>query len=436
MNPSRRTLFLLLLCSIGPVFVAMTGWPGGFAFVPTAIVFSLLVADRMFGCALSLTVTRGIPGTLSVGTRNPVAISVRNHSPRPVHLEIADDRPSDGQVEGDETCHMTVPAFQAASVTYSYVPLRRGVSVFSDVTVRHRSRLGLWLVKQVFAVRDEVRVYPNIEAIRRYELMARTNSLAESGFVTSRYRGDGHEFERMRDYRPGDDPRRVDWKTTARVGRLIVREMGQERNQNLVFLIDRGRLMRQTTDGLSHFDYALNTAMILSHIARRRGDNIGAVIFSDRVHRYLPLQRGSGAVDALIHAMFDVEPEPVATDFSAAFRHVGASIHRRSLLLLMTHMGGASEQRQLREWTRHMTGRHLPVCLFFKEPALEEELSRPVTDPPDAFAKAAAAELWMERQERLSRLNRDGVMALDALPGEYSALAIARYLDVKARNLL
>jgi len=436
MTPSLRAVLLLFVASAGAVAVSIHGVPMHLGAAPTVAVLVLLVADRLLGARTRLEVGRSVRQILSVGTGNSVVLSVRNPGSRAVSLELLDEPPADGAVVPGGPMRIRVPGHKTASAEYEFTPGRRGRYSFDAVHVRHASQLGLWRVARRFEVRDEIQVYPNIEALRRFELLAQTNSLAELGIRATRMRGDGTEFERMREYRQGDEPRRVDWKTTARLGRLIVREMGQERNQNILFMIDMGRMMRQTTDGLSHFDYALNTAIILGHIAQKKGDNIGAVLFSDTVKRFVPLGRGRGAVDALVHAAYDVEPEPVATNYRRAFRHVMATVRRRSLLLMMTHLVPGEDQRLIRTYTQNLGRQHLPLCLFFKEPSLEEEVDRVPATMGDVFHRAAAADLMLERMEGLSRLRHGGVRALDALPGEYSATAVSQYLDIKARNLL
>jgi uncharacterized protein (DUF58 family) len=249
-------------------------------------------------------------------------------------------------------------------------------------------------------------------------------------------KGEGTEFERMREYRPGDEPRKVDWKTTARMGKLIVREMGQERNQNLMLLIDMGRMMQQTTDGLSHFDYALNTAIVLTTVAEKKGDTVGAVFFSDRVKRYIPLSRGRGKADILVKTGYAMEPEPVATNFGRLFRYVMTQLRKRSLVVLMTHLSPGEDHRLIQEYMKHLGGHHLPLVIFFREPALERESRIVSADEKQLFRRAAAGKLLLERKEALETLNQAGVMALDTLPGELSTVAISSYLDIKARNLL
>lgn len=435
MTPSFRTVALLVIASAGAVGVSVYGLPLYMGIAPTIAVLALALADRLWGTRTRLEVKRSVRQVLSVGTENPVVLSIRNRGGRGLRLEIVDEPPVEGTAI-PEVLRIAVPARKTVRAEYAFTPGRRGRYSFDAVWLRHFSLLGLWRVSRRIPLADEIQVYPNIEALRRFELLAQTNSLAELGIRATRMRGDGTEFERMREYRVGDEPRRVDWKTTARLGKLIVREMGQERNQNVLFMIDMGRMMRQTTDGLSHFDYALNTAIILGHIAQKKGDNVGALLFSDTVKKYVPLTRGRQSVDALVNAAYDVEPEPVATNYRRAFRHVMATVRRRSLLLMMTHLVPGEDQRLIRAYTQNLGRQHLPLCLFFKEPSLGEELEKVPRSVAEAFRRSAAADLMLERMEGLSRLRHGGVMALDSVPGEYSATAISQYLDIKARNLL
>jgi len=436
MNPSLGLVLALAAASMGAVASAVGGVPYAVSLAPTVAVLVFALADRMLGTATRVEIARRVRAVLSVGTGNPVQIEVRNTGARALTLTLADEPPLEGSSSPAGDLVVRIPARSTAKVEYAFTPARRGRFSFDAVRVRHLSGLGMWRVTRRFVLVDEIQVYPNIEALRRFELLARRNALNELGVRATRMRGDGTEFERMREYRPGDEPRRVDWKTTARLGKLYVREMGQERNQNVLFMIDVGRMMQQTTDGLSHFDYALNTAIILGHIAQARGDNVGALLFSDTVKKFIPLTRGRRGVDALVRAAYDVEPEPLATNYRRAFKYVMARVRRRSLLLVMTHLVPGEDQRLIRGYAAHLGHRHLPLCLFFREPSLAAEAEKVPATASEAFHVAAAADIQLDRQESLSILRHAGVMALDAAPGEYSAVAINQYLDIKARNLL
>jgi uncharacterized protein (DUF58 family) len=430
-------MLLMLLATLVPALGTLVGEPPLWTALPTVAVLLVAVADRVRGCTPRLVVVRKVPKVLSLGVPAEVCLEVFNDSLGTVEFDIADTPPAASSYEPAQAAMSAVAhAHKRCELRYRVVPRRRGRHEFGDVEIGHRSVLGLWNVRHRARLRDEIQVFPNIEALRRFELLARVNNLSNIGVRSVRMKGEGTEFERLRDYRPGDEPRKVDWKATRRFDKLIVREMGQERNQNVLLLIEMGRMMRQLSLGLTHFDYALDTAIILAHIAQSRGDNVGAVFFSDSVQRFVPLSRGRGAVDAIVHAGYDLEPHPIATSYARMFRHVSAHVNKRSLLLLMTHLVPGEDSRLVRSYMKVLGRRHLPLCLFFTDPEIQKALSKVPANAEEAFARAAAADLLLERQEGLAALRQAGVLALDSVPGQMSALAIGSYLDIKARNLL
>jgi uncharacterized protein (DUF58 family) len=430
-------MLLLLLSTLAPAVATLGGEPPLWTALPAVAVLLTATVDRLWGCKPRLQPTRKVEPVLSLGVSTQVRLEVRNTSGRPVAFDIADTPPSGSRFEpADAVLSAVAQAHKICELQYSLTAQRRGHHEFGDLEIGHPSLLGLWYVRHRTALRDEVQVFPNIEALRRFELLARVNNLADLGVRSVRMKGEGTEFERLRDYRPGDEPRKVDWKATRRFDKLIVREMGQERNQNILLLIDMGRMMRQVSFGLTHFDYALDAAIILAHIAQGRGDNVGAVFFSDSIKRYVPLCRGRRAVDAIVHAGYDLEPEQTATSYSRMFRHVSAHVNKRALLLLMTHLVPGEDSRLVRSYMTVLSQRHLPLCLFFSEPEIDEALAGVPASTEQAFARAAAADLLLERREGLAALRQAGVLATDSIPGQMSAVAIGSYLDIKARNLL
>src|SRR5262249_28313954 len=154
---------------------------------------------------------------------------------------------------------------------YRVRPTRRGAHALGDLHVRYASPLGLWIRQIRVQAELPVKVYPDVQAVRAYELLARQDR-DPSGLRASRRRGGESEFERLREYRREDEFRSIDWKATARQKKLIAREYQLESNQSILFLLDAGRLMTAETDGLSLFDHALNATLMLSHVASRAGD--------------------------------------------------------------------------------------------------------------------------------------------------------------------
>jgi uncharacterized protein (DUF58 family) len=302
--------------------------------------------------------------------------------------------------------------------------------------LRYPSRLGLWTLQETRPLETEVKIYPDIQAVHRFELLARRNRLSEEGLKLWRLRGRGGEFERLREYRREDEPRHVDWKATAKYERLISREYTVERNQNVLFLLDCGRSMVNESEGVSHLDRGLNSAITLAYIALSQGDNVSFMAFSHRIERAIGPVRGKLAVQKIIRTAYDLEPRYEASDYSLVIEEVLRRQRRRALVVLVTHALDEQHLLALSEYVRPVTGRHVLLVALLQDVALSGLAARlPGTDL-DAFRAAAAGEI-LAAQARLVRQLRDwGVLVVETTPGELSAVVINQYLDVKARHLL
>jgi uncharacterized protein (DUF58 family) len=285
-------------------------------------------------------------------------------------------------------------------------------------------------------LKTEVKIFPDIRAVRRFDLLARKNRLSEMGLKIWRLRGREGEFERLREYRREDELRHVDWKATAKYQKLISREYTVERNQNIVFLLDCGRSMSNETDGISHLDRGLNAAIILSYIALGQGDNVSLLAFSNRMERAAGPVRGKGAIRTLIRQSFDLEPTMEASDYGLACEDLMRRQKKRALVVLITHAIDQQHLSSIGLYLRTLVSPHLFLVVFLKDVALAELAGRVPGDDVDAFHVAAAAEMMASQARRIAELRDAGILVLETLPGELSSELINQYLDLKARHLL
>src|SRR5262249_19307274 len=228
-----------------------------------------------------LEVVRTVPERMSVLTEHAVVILIRDHSPYSIWLRLRDTMPvtfhtTTEQLEG------AVPGRGEMRLEYKVAPATRGRYSWGRVQLRYRSLLGLWEIPRQVEASGEARVYPNLTALHRYHLLARSNRMEVMGIRKVRLRGGAWEFESLRDYVHGDDVRLIDWKATARRRKPIIRNQEAERNQTVLLLVDCGRLMNAEVDGIAKLDHAINTALLLAHIALARGDRVGLCTFSNR----------------------------------------------------------------------------------------------------------------------------------------------------------
>ncbi len=398
----------------------------------------LALLDAALASGRSIVVAREAPTVLSVGRANPVRLRIRSTARRRLEVTVTDDRPAEVGV-ADLPARATLAPRGRATVTYHLSPSRRGAIELGDHHVRYPSPLGLWQRQLRLPARNTLKVYPDVTAVRVYELLARQSR--ENLLVRAvRLRGGENEFERLRDYGRDDEYRNIDWKATARRSRLIVREYQQERNQTVVCLLDCGRLMTAESDGLAQMDHALNAVLMLAHVAARGGDQLGLMAFDSRVRTYLPPAGGRRAAQRVAHAMYDVHANMVETDFEGAFTELTKRLRKRALVVLFTQViDDVSAQAVLRQ-VRGLRPRHLPVCVLFRDTDLDR-----LAEPPGGLAAApegelfvagAAAETILWRERLVRDLKTGGALVLHVPPRQTTPALINRYLQIKAQHLL
>jgi uncharacterized protein (DUF58 family) len=331
-----------------------------------------------------------------------------------------------------------LPPRGRAELRYHVQPSRRGAFALGDHHVRYASPLGLWIRQIRIAARLPVKVYPDVQAVRVFELLARQER-EQSIFRTSRKRGGESEFERLREYRRGDEFRSIDWKGTARRQKLISREYQLESNQSLMFLLDAGRLMTAETAGISLFDHALNATLMLAHVAARSGDQVGLLAFADAVRSFAPLAGGPRAAQRIIQAGYDLYPELVETSYTAAFGTLSVRVRKRTLVVVFTQVVDEVSAGELLRQMRGVLPRHLPLCVLFRDADIDRILDPHAASGAsdlDLYVKGAAAELVSFRDRLIRDLKKHGALVLDVGTSELTPALINRYLEIKARHLL
>lgn len=427
-------------------FVALAGVPliAGVADPTIAVVGKLLTVLIAVGAILDFLVSpsprnvevrRDCSEVMSVGARNAVRIHLTNRNRTSIMVEYHDEPPAPCTIY-DLPARVRIPAGKEATITYHVQPNHRGKNTFKQCFLRASSRLGLWTLTSNRMMKQPISVFPDIQAVHKVELLARQNRLAEAGVRMSRLRGRGNEFDRLREYNREDEYRNIDWKATARHQNLISREYVIERNQNLLFLLDCGRSMCNTEDGISHFDRALNAAILLSYVALRQGDTVGMLACSNRVERWVPPVRGTGGIQSLIRQTYDLESRYEASDYGLMVEQLRMRYRKRSLIILLTHALDEVHLRSIGRHMRQLQRPHLVLGAFLQNVLLHERLSMiPKTDL-EAFQIAAAADMMAAQSLQISHLEKSGLLVTDSLPDRLSADVISQYLEIKARHLL
>lgn len=443
--PSRR--LLVLVVAAAPLFLVADA----LALAADALLLTAAVADAVLAPGPDrVGVDRAVPDRLGLGETAAVAIEVTNGSPRPARVRVTDDLPPGLARGGDDggasppaadpfrgdgaVLECRVPGGGGRSVTYGLRGEERGTAVLGDVHVRALGPLGLVWRQWRVARDDEVQVRPGVLEVERYRLLALRHRLHEMGVHRAAVRGEGRSFESLREYVRGDDPRKIDWKATARHGEVIVREYEAERSQSVLLAIDAGRLMSERTEGRERLDHALSAALLLTEVATSQGDRVGALVFADGIQHFVPPARRQRS--RLADAFAETETRVVEPDYPSAFEYLARRLRRRSLLVLFTDVVDVDTSDPLLTHLAAARRRHVPLAVTLRNPELEALAESPADDEPDAFRRAAAEELIQARARALASMRRAGVLVADARPEDAAPEVVNRYLEVKRKGLL
>jgi uncharacterized protein (DUF58 family) len=435
--PGRALGVALLIPALASLAILVTE-----ASVSVVIVLDVAVALLALFDLLTLigsgryAVERRLGPICSLGEPQSVELVIENQSGRGRLIRLRDDVP-DEFTAVPRDFELFVPARRRAVLAYQAVPKRRGTYLFERVDALIASRLGFWRRQSAWPLATPVRVYPDIHQIARYTILARRDRLSTLGLRQTRRLGTDNEFERLRDYIEGDDPRHLDWRATARRRKLTCRAFQQNQSQRIVFLIDCGRIMAgDTGDGLSPLDHAFNAMLLLAHVALIRGDQVGLLAFADRVRAYVAPEGGPRRIRRLVHSVHNIFPEVVESRYDRAFLELEKRCRKRSLVVLLTNLFDELNAQVVSEYLHNLTGRHLPLGAFLRDHDLFALADQAPDQGPDLYKGAAAAAILSWRERVLAQLRLRGVLTLDVFPQELTAVLVNRYLEIKARHLL
>lgn len=450
-HPARRLAAAVVL--LAPLWL-LTAFGARWSIAAVAalgILAVAVIADALaLPAARDLSVVRVLPPTIGVGDSAEGEVVVTGRWDAPLRLRMYDQLP----------VSLEQPAARGHDVRT--IP-RGGGTVSFPFTVRGRVR-GRWplgpivlravgplgLVERSLAyphvgsidddvlagraLADSVIVAPSIAGIGRFRLLALQQRLRDPGSRNIRRRGEGMSFAGLREYALGDDPRRIDWKASARRDKLIAREFTVEQGQTVMIAVDAGRLMTQLAGDRSRFEHALSSALILADVALSNGDRVGVIVFDDDIRAWVPPGKGRATLQRIRDALVPAVATMAEPDYALAFRTLAARHRKRSLVVVFTDAIDVRASQALIAYTSRSAARHLPLVVALRNDELASvAVPGPRVSTEAVYESAAAEELLSARDDALQRMRRAGVSVLDVSPAKMTAAVINRYLELKGR---
>ncbi len=371
----------------------------------------------------------------SLQKNHRVTLTLLNNSKIARSVRVLDDVPQEFSADPPEF-QLTLTPRSRTVVHYDLMATRRGEFSLRNIYLEAGSRLGLWRRYLTYPAESVLHVYPDMQQLSQYAILARTNRLSLMGVRRTRKIGTDNEFERLRDYTLDDNYKHIDWRTTARRNKVTVKDFQSSQSQRIIFLLDCGRMMTNLSSGISLLDHSLNAMLMLSYVALKQGDAVGLLCFSDTVHAYVPPKGGVGHNNQLLHAAFNRFPTLVESRYDQAFLYLNRHCKKRSLVVLITNLIDEVNSHQVQSYLTNMVGKHLPLGVLLRDHRLFDAADRTPADTEQFYQAAAASDILSWRHQVLTDLEHNGVLMLDVFPEDMTAPLINTYLNVKARHLL
>ncbi len=431
--PTRRFSQLAAVSSLPVALIVAGGVGRWWAVVAAAAVVLVVVAlvDAVLAVSpVDLVIERTAPGALVRGEEGTLRWIVTNPSSRGLEFALADTvAPSLGL---ERRCSGRLGPRASLDIERPFRPSRRGRFEIGPLTVRCAGPLGLAARQRDIDDVDVVRVLPPFYSRRAIELRMRSRRFATAGLRSTRGRGGGTEFEQLREYVPGDDPRHIDWNATARSDRPIVRTFNIEQHQPITIMLDCGRTMAALVGGAPRIEHAMDAAVAFSVVASRMRDRVSFVAYDQVVRGEVGQGAGAQLASRVTEALFALEPALVAADYSGALVTATQAQRRRSLIVLLTELNESVVEEHLAPAVaQHVLSHHVVVAAI-ADPGLRDMADRPIRDREDLHLAAAATRELAARERAGGLLSDLGVTVIDAPPGDCATQLVDAYLDLKA----
>ena len=443
MKPSRLLLiWLATLLAIGIVLGALQALdiavPSSLLSINWGLLLALLALAILDAIRLkrlpSPRAQRQMPGSLALGRWGEVRLEVEHDFAQPLNVHIFDHVPHGLDFEQLPLSVELHPG-QYSQIGYRLRPLKRGYFSFEHCEISLPSPMGLWSDTRLLNVTDNTRVYPDFARLYGGQLLAVDSWLNQLGVRQKQRRGLGLEFHQLREFREGDSLRQIDWKATARHRTPIAREYQDERDQQIIFMLDCGRRMRSQDGELSHFDHALNACLLLSYVALRQGDAVGLSTFACEQPRYLAPVKGTGQLNVLLNTVYDLDSTQRPADYQAAASQLLARQKRRALVVLVTNLRDEYDE-ELLSAVKRLSTTHRVLVASLREEVLDTLRQTPVQTLPDALTYCGAVDYLNTRTELHERLSTHGIPILQSRANALGAELVTQYLAWKKAGIL
>ena len=382
-----------------------------------------------------LEVAREWSDVVSLGSSCRVKIEVRAESIRRFFASVEDEVPESLRQQAPQG-ELVIPPGRTGSATYEVLPRQRGDVRMGRIFVRYRSPLQFAERRAVADLAQVVRIYPDLQEAKKLRLYLLRSRQIELEKRLQHHPGRGREFESLREYRDGDEPRDICWTATARRAKLVTKVHRPERSQSVLLVVDAGRLMLARSGLFTKLDYAVTAALSLAHVAMAGGDAVGLIAYGRRIQAQIGSSRGSAHLRSILDQLALVRGELVEADHGRAAEVLLRRQRRRCLVVWVTDLAETAATPEVIESATRLISRHLVLFVALGQPDLGNLIARRPDTPNEMYRYVAGVELLERREMLLRRLHEQGALTLEIVPGKLAVGLVNQYLRIKEESLL
>ncbi len=412
-------------------------WLGMIPYFAMLVLIVLFIFDYflLFNKEKGVFAARSHSERFSNGDENPVRIDIQNRYAFAISVEIIDEIPFQFQ-RRDISFKASLAAGQHSAVNYELRPVKRGAYQFGSINVFVAGGIGFINRRYTFHQPADVPVYPSYIQMRKYQLVAISNRLTETGIKKVRKLGHSMEFEQVKEYVQGDDYRTLNWKATARKGQLMVNNFTDEKSQQVYCIIDKGRAMKMPFDGMALLDYAVNASLVLANVALLKQDKAGLVTFSEQMGAFLPASNRLAQMQSILEVLYSQKTRYLESDFEQLYSIIRRKISQRSLVVLFTNFETLTGMRRHLPYLRKIASHHLLLIVFFENTELKSVVSAPAKNVEEVYTKTVAEKFAFEKRLIAKELQQYGILSIFTSPQDLTINTINKYLELKARQAI
>ena len=424
-------VFVVVVGYVFPFFYAF----GKMALIVLAVLFVLDVLLLYNRNKTNMTGMRKLPIRFSNGDDNKVVLAIKNNYSFMVKLSIIDELPPQFQ-QRDFLINKTLKPGQGADLVYWVKPVERGQYFFGVMNVFCASPVGLVARRFKLATEAEVAVYPSYIQLKKFEFLAMSNRLDELGVKKIRKISANAEFDQLRNYVVGDDPRTINWKATAKKNQLVVNQFMDEKSQPVYNIIDCSRVMKMPFEGMSLLEYAINSALVVSNIALNKYDRAGLLCFSKDVNSFLPADKKKVYLHKIHESLYKLNTDFLEANYELLSIFVRTRIKQRSLLILYTNFESMNAAQRQLKYLKNLAYYHLVLLVFFENTEIAQLGETPGPSLEDIYVNTIAHKFLFEKKRIIKELTQHGIHCIYTRPENLSVATINKYLEFKARGLI